>query len=107
MRYETEVECLEIIDNLNSQLYDNFCEHMTESNAAEALSTFTFTFVSYGTGCVIEFAGIQIWDSENDERDFINVGEPEEDYEDLLGFVIRKTNSILDILSNLKRLEEK
>ena len=79
---------LEIVEQLNQELYDKHKEDY-----------YYFTFRSSGYVDSIWFNDECLWDSENNEREFI---EKDNDYEPLLPFVKKKFNEYIKELSKLK-----
>lgn len=70
-------EALDVVEKLNIKLYDNGYED----------GLLQFSYASNGSIELIEFSGIHLWDSESDEREWLEVYE---DYETLEGFILRK-----------------
>ena len=60
-----------------------------------------FELRSIGYAEIIEFMGMQLWNSDNDEREYVNEGTPDEDYEDLEDFIRKRATIICKELSKL------
>ena len=70
-------EALDLVEKLNIKLYDSgYDDGMLE-----------FSYRSNGSIELIEFSGILLWDSESDEREWLEV---HEEYEAFEGFILRK-----------------
>ena len=83
-------EVSDVVEKLNIKLFDNGYED----------GTLEFTYTSNGSVDSIEFAGIRLWDSESDEREWLEVYE---EYETLEGFILRKFRELsidLTLMSN-------
>ena len=83
-------EALDLVEKLNIKLYDNGYEE----------SLLEFTYTSDGSVESIEFAGIRLWDSNSEEREWLEVYE---EYETLEGFILRKFRELsvdLTLMSN-------
>ena len=79
---------LEVVEQLNQELYDKHKEQFL-----------VFTLVSTGDWSGIKFGDYCIWDTENNEREWIY---EEEDYEPLLPYIKKLFNSHIKHLSKLK-----
>lgn len=81
-------EALNVVEDFNNKV--------DERNGSEFHCPFEYK--SYGwKGCLIEFMGVVVWDSENDNRDYISDNEKESLYD----YVERESLKILKAL-NLK-----
>lgn len=83
-------EALDVVDKLNIKLYDSGFE----------CDISPFTYSSNGHIELIDFSGFRLWDSELDEREWLEVYE---DYETLEGFILRKFRELsvdLTLMSN-------
>lgn len=78
----------EIINELNEELYDK----VGETDRA-------FSYSTNGYVDIISFGEIQIWDSEIDDREWI---EEKNDYEPFKPFIKRVFNAEIDKLARLK-----
>jgi hypothetical protein len=75
------ITALQITNDLNCEAYiDNGKEYYMP-----------FTYVSMGHECLIEFMGVPIWDSDNDDREWIG----EDDKESLRKYLLRQSKEIL------------
>ena len=81
-------EMLEIVRELNTDLYDR-CRFVQEG----------FSFSTDGNTDVVSFNGMHIWDSDTDERDYID---GDDDYEPLLPFLKKEFNRLADDFYALK-----
>lgn len=61
-----------------------------------------FNYITNGYCHSIDFFNIQLWNSENDEREYINEGTDLEDYEPLEDFIIREANKICTLIGEIK-----
>ena len=75
---------VEIVDELNETLPEN------------AEQFFSFTYLSYWVA--ISFGDIQLWDSENDDREF---DEDKNEYKPLLPYLKKRLNEELEKLNYL------
>jgi len=75
-------EALKLVDSLNTESY-------LDGVNLEWLTPFTFE--SDGKNCAISFMEVQIWDNENDGREW----REEDEQEPLKDFVIREAKKIL------------
>ena len=82
---------VDLIEKLNYELY-SIDEDLVINNGI------CFEYVSSGTVDIINFLGITIWNSEDDDRIFCNVINK---YEPLDEYVRRKTNELLNRISNI------
>lgn len=83
-------EYLKIIDELNNELYEKFGEDVTVYN---------FSYCTNGYADTIFFNEMMIWNSEIDEREFI---EEINDYEPLKPHIKKIFNEEIEKLSKLK-----
>ena len=83
---------IEIIKELNIILYEQFDE-----------TEVTFEYRTNGFVDIITLAGIDIWDSEHDDREW---NEEVNDYEPFLPFIKREFNKRIDKLNSLKFADE-
>jgi len=78
----------EIVDNINVGLYEQL---KNEDIYLE--------FISNGDHHIIKFIGLHIWDSENDERDYIDEEtDIKEDLEKYIKQIIEDFNKILQLI---------
>lgn len=77
-----------VVDNLNEVIPEEY-----------AWNLFSLHYSTYWSS--IRFGEMILWDSDNDEREYI---EEKDDYEDLEQFVIKKFVSNVDSLLKLKEL---
>jgi len=87
MNFKQELECLEIVAELNWSILE------------DELKENTLEFCSNGFCCLIKFLDNIIWSSENEEREFL---EDKDDYEPLKEYVIKKYNEMIDLLQKQK-----
>jgi hypothetical protein len=82
------------LNDLVIQLNDEFV------NGEECLEECNwFELYSEGYNFRITFIGIEIWDSVNDERKYID---EKDDYEPLYDYIKNETNDMIDALTGLK-----
>jgi len=87
------VDYLEIINELNEEL----CEKV--NNEIERLSSRDFNYSTNGYIDIINFGEIMIWNSEMDEREWI---EDKNDYEPFKPFIKRMYNEEIEKLQLIK-----
>lgn len=79
-------EVLEVVRKLNDEINENL---------EEASATFYFGMDTDGYSSVVTFMGINIWSSEDDERDFVdNINE----YEPLIDYLKFEANKMIENL---------
>ena len=83
---------VEIVNELNMILYEQFDE-----------IEFIFEYHTNGFEDIITLAGIDIWDSEHDYREW---NEEANDYEPFLPFIKKEFNKRIDKLNSLKFADE-
>lgn len=82
------MEYLDIINELNEELYKRFEE-----------TEYDFNYSTNGNVDIIAFGNLQLWNSEMDDRDWI---EEKNDYEPLKPFIKLLFNKEIDKLARLK-----
>jgi len=85
----------EIVEELNIEIFEKLGEKIHGNYP------FEFMYFTNGIFEIIEFLGMQIWNSDNDEREYINVNTPAEDYEPLEDFLRREATKICKMISEL------
>jgi len=90
-----EIEALEVVTQINEQLYEKLVAVVGEKEYANYAHFAYVLLSSTGTTCIITFNDIVLWSSEDDAREYINVDTDEEDFEPLLGFVQRGLSCVL------------
>ena len=88
-------EIVDLVEELNCELYDK----LEGSPFADEIYV---SYNSIGWGEIVEFLDVQIWSSENDERGYINEGQPDEDYEPLKPFLIKRINELCKIIGTVE-----
>lgn len=83
-----KIDFIEIVIELNAELYERYGE--TER---------IFSYTTNGFYDIISFDEIMLWNSEDDDRHFI---EEIDDYEPFIPFIMRKFNNYIDDLNKLK-----
>lgn len=83
-----QINFTEIIDELNEYIFS------IEENSVRA-----FSYMTNGYSDAILFGEEIIWDSENDDREFI---EELNDYEDFLPFIKRQFNNYINNIEKFK-----
>lgn len=67
--------------------------------AEDTSEEFYWTLKSTGTCSIIEYVGVTMWCSEEDEREF---NEEKNEYEPLIDYLIRAQNRLIENLSKLR-----
>lgn len=99
---DIDKEALEVVEKINTMLYEKIVEVLGEKGAEEYMHMMYLTFNSNTFDRGISFNDIHIWSHDEDERSYINEGTPEEDYEPLIDFVLRRLNVMFDIFGRMK-----
>ena len=86
-----EINFVEIVRELNTELYDRFGETGFGFNY--------FEFHTTGFSDIITIAGIDVWNSENENREW---DEETQDYEPFIPFIKKEFNIKADMLNSLK-----
>ena len=94
---EQVASMIDTVERINNFLY----EKLTENFYLEY--PFFVSYSSSGYAEAIEFLGISIWDSENDEREELPNGK----YEDLEPYLRKKIDFIITNLSKIIQKEDK
>lgn len=84
-------EALHIVEDLNQEIFDKYGETFSQ--------IFTFTVVAIGFYTSINFLGQVIWNSEEDDREWI---EESNDYEPFEPYLRKKINELIQQISTLK-----
>ena len=88
-------ETVQIIENLNVEIFDKLGEKVHGNYP------FEFYLSTNGLCEIVEFLGHQIWNSEDDERKYVNENTPAEDYEPLEDFLRREASKICKMIGKL------
>lgn len=85
-----------INDVISCNLYeDNFIPEKFVERLRDVSHHYMLEFMSNGDACLIEFMGIQVWNSEDDEREY---DDDKDDFaESIDKFVFNEMNKILSI----------
>lgn len=83
-------EYLDLVDDLNEELYNKF---------GDDLNTYYY-YTSYGFVDEIGFGKVSLWDSENDDRNFL---EDKNDYEPLKPFIKKQLTESGKVLMKYSR----
>lgn len=109
MRNEQLIEVITAIDNINADLY-NQCKY-TDKRGKEDIDPWIWMELQYGVGgvMVVEFLGEYLWNSENEERTWIeksgSVGTDDlvyAHYESIEPFLRRRANELIVKLQKIK-----
>ena len=83
------LEAVRIVDDINEELWES------------ASDIDLYLNINYSNGrTIVEFFGIRLWDSDNDDRDYID--EDCNEYENLENYVRKEFNKISTRLPTLK-----
>lgn len=81
-----------IVGELNDDIYDSLGSNCKDSYC------FIVDYHCDGYMVVIEFLGLQIWSSDDDDREF---NEEENKYEPLKPYLIKKIINVINVLSTI------
>ena len=100
---DLETEALQIVSDINEKINDAaYHANVAKDHEAEdALYQLKASFTSDGDYCSITFLGIDVWNSANDEREYVNVDTLDEDLEPLSLFVYRRIAKYTSIVNTL------
>ena len=88
-------ETIELLYELNQELFDKLGQDIYDNYPIR------FEYNTDGLEDAINFLGMQIWCSANDEREYINENTPAEDYEPLEDYIRREATKICKLFSIL------
>ncbi len=91
-----ERETIEIVKKLNNEIHEIIGNKICNNEYP-----FEFIYMSSGDTESVEFLGMCIWSSIDDERNYVNENTPAEDYEPLEEFLKRESNKICKLISKL------
>ena len=89
MRTETHKQLQEvfgIVNDINADIYE------ANEDIVEEYGIY-LEILTNGDTIIVQYLGCIIWNSENDERDFIN---EKDEYEDLNGFIRKSINNLTE-----------
>ena len=82
-----------MITDLNYKVFENY-DNDSGIYESEYMGNL-FSFETDGHCIHVRFAGVIIWDSENDEREYVFENTPNERREDLIPFILKQSKELL------------
>lgn len=82
-----------MITDLNYKVFENY-DNDSGIYESEYMGNL-FSFETDGHCIHVRFAGVIIWDSENDEREYVFENTPNERMEDLAPFILKQSKELL------------
>lgn len=93
MNREEALYMMDIVSDMNTDLYEAMNSHIGQNGTHDDYEYPTVEIDSNGDIHMISFMGIMLWNSEEDEREFIDA---KNDYEPLKPFLNKKINELID-----------
>lgn len=98
--------CFQIVTEVNQELYEIAVEH--DPKVQEILEEYTLlSATTNGYEVVIQFLGIDLWNSADDNRPYINEDDPDRCIQvELKGWIKKRTVAYLKLMSDVNKLVE-